>query len=548
MLENIDAGNASGCEGDLEGGNASKEYLRRAVQACDAGDAVLGIHLYLAAFEKAQAMRGNPDSAAIEGLKKAWSLACSHKERSLAEYIFEKLGPLLSPEEMSVCAEELQQLALDKLEEFGLSRSDLEDMTEALSQDILGLDAGSPAAHVVKVEHLGAAPSLIESLAAVSSRIPGGSCGQACATDAGESADDAANPAEANNAQAQNANASGLGAGAPPSALSQDGKQKISKLIEQAASAAGVKLASQAERLTYDDLSGFGNAIKTMRDFGVGMQNDQEFLKLVDLLNARFGLEKMPVADTLVFCSPAREDAHHFMMATVGELNLPAVRMRMEENLQGMPILCVMAQADNAPRLSASRGDFVGGAAVILEDIDLWSAPFGDTGDDFGGFLMAQLSRGAREAIGLIRAAVDNPDVYVLASASDASAIDPFFLDLLDPLSIIDIDLPTPEERVEIWMDMAHEHPSLRTINRSDLVRYSAGMPRFDIYMAVREAIEEAYKESLLARKYVPVTRESLFEKLAAYQPLESDEYHALEDAVLRSFRADLEHIDDLLK
>lgn len=546
MLENIDAPGAPGCEGDLDSGNTSKEYLRRAVQACDAGDVVLGIHLYLAAFEKAQAMRGNPDSATIEGLKKAWSLACSRKERSLAEYIFEKLEPLLSPEEMSVCAEELQQLALDKLEELGLSRSDLEDMTEAISQDVLGLGAGAPGAHVVKVEHLGAAPSLIESLAAVSSRTPDGLRRQTRAADAGEPADNAGGPAA--NTRAQNARAAGSGSGETPGILSQEGKQKISKLVEQAAGAAGVKLASQADRLTYDDLSGFGNAIKTMRDFGVGMQNDQEFLKLVDLLNARFGLEKMPVADTLVFCSPAREDAHHFMMATVGELNLPAVRMRMEENLQGMPILCVMAQADNAPRLSASRGDFVGGAAVILEDIDLWSAPFSDTGDDFGGFLMAQLSRGAREAIGLIRAAVDNPDVYVLASASDANAIDPFFLDLLDPLSVIDIDLPTPEERIEIWMDMAHEHPSLRTINRSDLVRYSAGMPRFDIYMAVREAIEEAYKESLLARKYVPVTRESLFEKLAAYQPLESDEYHALEEAVLRSFRADLEHIDDLLK
>ena len=115
-------------------------------------------------------------------------------------------------------------------------------------------------------------------------------------------------------------------------------------------------------------------------------------------------------------------------------------------------------------------------------------------------------------------------------------------------MSIIDIDLPTPEERVEIWMDIAREHPSLRAVNRSDLVRYSASMPRYDIYMAAREAIEEAYKESLVARKYVSVTSENLFEKLAAYQPLESDEYHALEDEVVKGFRADLERIDDLLK
>ena len=99
-----------------------------------------------------------------------------------------------------------------------------------------------------------------------------------------------------------------------------------------------------------------------------------------------------------------------------------------------------------------------------------------------------------------------------------------------------------------MWMEIAREHPSLRGVNRSDLVRFSAGMPRFDMYMAAREAIEEAYKDGLVLRRYVPVTRENLFEKLAAYQPLDSEEYLALEEAVVRDFRADLDHIDDLLK
>ena len=222
--------------------------------------------------------------------------------------------------------------------------------------------------------------------------------------------------------------------------------------------------------------------------------------------------------------------------------------MRMEENLQGMPVLCVMAQADNAPKLNASRNEFLGRGVLMLEDIDLWGSPLADLADDLGGFMFSQLSRGAREAINLIRSAVDNPDVYVLVSAAEAGEIDPFFFDLLEPLSIVDIDYPTPEERVDIWMEIAREHPSLRGVNRSDLVRYSASMPRYDMYMAAREAIEEAYKEGLVSRRYVPVTRENLFEKLAAYQPLDSEEYLALEEAVVKDFRADLEHIDDLLK
>lgn len=50
MLENADA-NSTPSRGD-DRGNSSADYLRRAVQACAAGNAVLGMHLYLAAFER----------------------------------------------------------------------------------------------------------------------------------------------------------------------------------------------------------------------------------------------------------------------------------------------------------------------------------------------------------------------------------------------------------------------------------------------------------------------------------------------------------------
>ena len=103
--------------------NSSQAYLQRAASAVEDGDIILGIHLYMAAYERALRENRIPNEAVLEGMSKAWDLALRAKQRSLAEYIFEKLEPFWSPEEMAVHAEELQKLAFDKLEEFWLDRS-----------------------------------------------------------------------------------------------------------------------------------------------------------------------------------------------------------------------------------------------------------------------------------------------------------------------------------------------------------------------------------------------------------------------------------------
>ncbi len=560
MLEDKDANSSPSQNNEFDSSCAA--YLRRAVKACAAGDEELGLHLYLAAYEKGTRENGGADADAAFALRKAWVLAVKLKERSLAEYIFEKLEPLMDPNELAVCAGQLQSMALEKLEEFGLSREELQEMTDMISQDFLGL--GGPA-RLMKVEHL----TLPSASAAKRPAKPAASSveakPEANAASTPEAASDAA-PVH-DDAPAASAEASSVAAEEPvesasasePSAnpAEADGSAALVTLDAQPDDAAG-KMAAEAdesavisslENITYKDLAGFDRTIKTMRDFGIGMQDDPEFQGLVTLLNYRHGLERMPAADSFLFRSPAREDAHRFMTATLGEIGLPAIRMHMEENLQGAPVLCVMAQADNHPRLNSARNAFEGPGVLMLEDLDLWEAPVVDADDDLGGFVYATLSRGAREAINLIRSAVENPDVFVIASASDGRAIDGFFYDLLEPLTVVDIDYPDEDERRAIWLDILHDHPSMRGINLDDLVEFSAGMPRYDLYMAAREAIEDAYKTSLMHRNYVPVTTDNLFEKLAAYQPLDSKEYHALENAVVREFSRGLDgSIDDLLK
>ena len=313
------------------------------------------------------------------------------------------------------------------------------------------------------------------------------------------------------------------------------------------AAPAGEEASQPVDIFSYDSISGYGAAVARMRSLGVGLAGTPEFDDFVAMLNSRHGLDAMPVVDSLLFCSPAREDASRFMLATVGELGLPAIRMRMEETFQGVPMLCVSAQATDAEKLASLRHGFAGPGILVLEDLDLWGAPVIDAADDMAGFFMAAMSRGAREAVSLIRQAVENPDVYVLASASSLEAIDPFFTELLFPLTCVDIDYPTAEERADIWMDIARDHPSIRSVSRDELVRLSANLPRYDIYMAAREAIEEAYKQGLVERRYIPVSRENLFDKLAAYQPLDSAEYAELERLVVSDFSASLGDLNDLV-
>ena len=521
--------------------NQSLDYLNKAADACAAGDLVLGMHLYLAAYEKAVGDPDSPSTIALASLREAWHLACDLRERSMAEYVFEKMEPYLSGNEISQCAEMLQSLALDRLEQYGFSREDLQGMAEALTQEF----GETP---LVKFEQI-SAPIV----------LPNGSpfVGFGRMEDREAPADETEAPSVANNStngQTPERAQAEQRSNEQPADLPLDLRPFIAPAPESQddellptmpdVKTPGARPAS----FTYRNLVGYDEAISIMRDYGVGLQNDRGFQNFVGMLNHRHGLDRMPALDTMIFRAPAREDAMRFVEATIGEIGLPAMRMSMDENIQGMPVLCVTTKSDDHPKLNRARNRFEGPGILVVEDIDLWVVPTEpENAEGFGGFMMANISRGAREALNFIRMAVDNPDVFVLVTASTENEVDPFFCELLEPFSVIDIGVPNDQERSDIWTEIARDHPSMRTIDRVDLMRYSVGMPRYDIYMAAREAIEEAYKLGLVTRRYQPVTAQNIFEKLAAYQPLDSVEYRALEAEVLKDFRHDLDHLEDLL-
>ncbi len=615
--------------------NQATGYLAKAAEACASGDLLLGIHLYLAAYERAVGDPSVSTVVEVTALREAWQLACSLKERSMAEYVFEKLEPYLTGEEIADCAMQLQELALDRLEQFGISREDLEGMAETISQDLLGEHA-----HVVKVDSISipnmgmfGVPSatieatvVSESDAADAHQVPiqgAGSTSEAEDVSVTQGAFDAQeNPVE----EMKEGGFSALTKGRPSNvdmgvadvnefnpydefktssvgksyhaatvegsgayvftrdneratelarAKEQEAKEQAAaqeqaakQALEAQQSAANAKpatapLAVQPEStlpsmpnipgqdsdvLTYRNLAGYADTVSVMRDMGIGLQSDQGFKDFVSMMNSRHGLSHMPTIDTLMFRSPVIEDAMRFAEATVGELGLPMLRMEMEEGVGGAPVLCVSTHGNNRPRMNHAHNRFEGPGVLIIENLDEWAMPdVPENPEGIAGFVMANISRGAREAVNLIRSAVEDPNVFVLVTASTYGEPDPFFYELLEPITIVDIGLPNEQDRASIWNDIAIHHPSISGINRDDLMRYSEGLARYDMYMAAREAVEDAYKQGLVQRSYVPVTLQNLYDKLAACQPLDSEQYRALEQAVVDEFRNDLDHLEDLL-
>lgn len=461
--------------GRLESAPAA-DFAATARDAANDGQHERAVHLYMLAFDAAKQLHDKPDARTIDYLRRAWESALEMKDRALAEYVFESLEPYCTSEEVAAHVEQLQRLALDKLEEFGFSSESLKEMAQMMAEDF-----SSPS-------------SLLKMLP-----------GALTHSDAGA-----------------------------------QGATRDRSLQGQAqADAAPAEMATYS----YKDLVGYGRAIESMRNRGIGLDDDPKFAEFLQMLSRRHGIHKTPSVETLLFRSFAREDASRFMAATVGELGLPAVRMFMEETPQGLPVLCVSAATEIQHRSHPGRG-FAGPGVLVLEDIDLWGEPLSSFADEYDEFSVAQLSRGAREAVMFIRSAVENPEVVVLASCADTVHLEDFFVNLLNPIDVVDVPVPDEAERAEVWKHVASMYPSLRYTERGELVRLSANMSREDIYLAAREAVEQAYAESVARRVFVPVTRDNIFDKVAAYQPLDSREYRELEEAAVESLRSELDNLD----
>lgn len=501
--------------------------MAKAVAAQASGDYLLSMHLYLAAYEDmAKLDEENPGEEAVEALKEAWKLARENKERAVAEYVLDRLEPHLSDEESVEYGRQLQNLALERLTDFGISRSDLEDMAEMISAELGANARVTGITPIMTSTH--PAPAGMPSLPGVP--LPQGFDPAAAAASIMDSLQGRSAAPAPQQAPAQ------ASAPAQPAAAKQQAQQPQGQP------------ARSRWQLGFDDLVGFGYAVEDARALGIGVKNSEEYRLLIDTLRAQHGLDGLSAMGSIVVRTSSRDDASTFMSAIVTELNLPAMRVQVQEGPQGMPILCVSMLSDRQPRV-ANRMQLEAPSVLVLEDVDMWGAALVDAASNQeaeGKTELATMVRTAREAVTLIGSAVANPDIYVLASMGAGTPDQGFLYDIMEPMNVIDLYLPDEFERRQIWDRIAKDHPSVRQLDIPRLTKLSRNMSRFDIVSAAREAVEDAYRRSLRARRYVPVTQDIMFAHLANFQPLDSDEYRALEDSVAVGFLATIDDLDQL--
>lgn len=539
--------------------NDSHDYLERAAFAVESGDRLLGIHLYLAAFEQSMLENIVPSDETLGGMRKAWDLAVAARQHSLAEYIFEKLKPYVSPDELARKADELQDIALDRLEEFGFSREAIEDMAELINEDLMGLSPGlfcryeEDAASPFSLMDFGSTSEETEEIGPWMDAVEEEEGEIGPWMDATEEDESPSSPEEEARMEAAESTLKKREEDSEPLELPAFPLPHLkgAKIAHIDLSNAKKKKAKKSEpRFDYSTIHGFAGAIEKMSELGVGRMRDPQFKEFVKMLNFRHGLSRMPQLGTLVFSSPAREDANYFMVATVGEMGIPAVRMRMDHNMQGQSVLCVMASPDAVSGPGAlNRFGTEGPAALILEDLDLWDLPWMDMGgSDISDFFQMQISRGAREAMAFIQAALENPEVTVFVSASNLDALDALFGPMLGLYRVVDLEYPTDAERKDIWRNAQSEHPSLRGLDVMQLVPFSKGLSRFELYAVITESVEEAYRRSVAKDCFCAVRSDDVLMRLSNFHDLNSKEYKDIEAVVMERFHRSMNHIDDLLK
>jgi len=460
-------------------------FLDAAEYAVESGQTRLAIHLFCAAFEVSEKEGLAPAPRVIEGMRKAWDLACERGDRSTAETIFGELTPYNSPEQTEQGMLQLQRLAVNQLEEMGLSRSDLEGMAQAVSQELMNYGG----------------EELMDTLRDVLRRMGG---------------------KDKTELSMQKINKKGI--------TSEHDKQ-ASEPKEHA--------------FNYSTLAGFDSTLARMREYGFLSAGDMIYRQFVEQAAALHGLSGPALMEHFVFYGESREDVSLFAHATAGEIGWPVLNMQVDLDGQGNGSIKLSGPFKRSLFGPPDLTEVTTPCVLLIENIDFLQDMFSSEqravtpGTKHG---HSQSGRPIQaEVTGYLRALLYRSGVFLIATTDRPDALREPLRSLIGSHQEIEVALPTAEERTDVLHWFANEHPSFSELDFEELSRLSEGISRHDLAVAARAAVESAYRKSLKTGWFHNVSFSEVLAHLAPMVDHDSPIYQELEDAAVAQFKIELE-------
>ena len=298
----------------------------------------------------------------------------------------------------------------------------------------------------------------------------------------------------------------------------------------------------------YQEIHGFDEPISAMKKLGFKVADNSEDANFINKLNAYHGISGPKMTSNYLFRSDLRDDARMFMLSTFREVGRKAVRFFVEQDISGnLELKMNVSSMKPSGPVNLVEVLFEESGVLILEDIDMWShlldVPFSPTPNP----LQMHRARNLTEVLNLIERALNDPEIFVLASASaDCSN---FFVveDLEIFFEIVDIASPTHAEKADLFDWLISKYPSLAHIDVKRLTSLESTLSRCEIRNIAGDIVDDAYKYSFANKRVQEITTNDFLMKFSGVFIPESDEFKSISAEVVEDFMDDISSLEDFI-
>ena len=299
---------------------------------------------------------------------------------------------------------------------------------------------------------------------------------------------------------------------------------------------------------TYQEIHGFEVPISSMKKLGFNIADNSEDASFISKLNAYHGITGPKMTSNYLFRSDLRDDARMFMLSTSREVGRKALRFFVEQDISGnLELKMNVSTFKTSGPINLVEILYEESGVLILEDIDMWShlldVPFSPVPNPH----QMLRARGLTEVLNLIERALNDPEIFVLASASaDCSSF--LMVDDLEAFfEIVDIANPTQKEKTDLFDWLISKYPSLAHIDVPKLVNLESTLSRCEIRSIAGDIVDDAYKYSFANKKVQKITTNDFLMKFSGVFIPESDEFKSISAEVVEDFRDDISSLEDFI-